>query len=187
MTDLDVYLPAIVAGDSDAFAHWVAGAEFPLRALLRRYAAVVDVEAVLQEALLRTWQVAPRFVADGKPNGLLRLAQRIAQHLALDFARRHRVALAHEALLESSSELPPPRAPDPFLREALLECQKGLSKKHAAVIAARLTSAGAEPDARLAQRLKMTLNTFLQNVTRARRALAECLERRGIALAEELR
>src|SRR5690606_14601871 len=71
--DLDVHLAAIVAGDTRAFGRWLAGAEAPVRDSLRSFARVVDVEAVLQEALLRVWQVAPRFEPDGRPNGLLRL------------------------------------------------------------------------------------------------------------------
>ena len=38
-----------------------------------------------------------------------------------------------------------------------------------------------------AERLGMRLNTFLQNFTRARKLLADCLERQGVALATEWR
>src|SRR5687768_14160028 len=120
MQDLDAHLPAIVAGDPDAFGRWVAGAELPLRAQLRRFAAVIDIEAVLQEALLRTWQVAPRFKPDGEPNGLLRLAHRIARNLAIDLGRRNRNTETEiETLLETPSELVMPKTSDPFLRTAL--------------------------------------------------------------------
>ena len=37
-------------------------------------------------------------------------------------------------------------------------------------------------DSVLAVQLGMTLNTFLQNVTRARKLLAACLERHGVQL-----
>ena len=66
MSDLDAYLAGIALGDVDAFGAWVARAEPPLRESLRSFAAVVDTEAVLQEALLRLWQVAPRLVSDGR-------------------------------------------------------------------------------------------------------------------------
>src|SRR5579863_6842128 len=88
MPDLDEHFPAIVAGDSEAFGRWVAGAEASVRNALQPFAAFVDTEAVLQEALLRIWQVAPRFVSDGKPNGLFRLAVRTARNLALSELRR---------------------------------------------------------------------------------------------------
>ena len=90
MIDLDAHLPAIQAGDADAFGRWLAGAEPGLRESLRSFAASVDTEAVLQESLLRTWQVAPRVVSDGKPNTLLRLAVRIARNLAVSERRRLR-------------------------------------------------------------------------------------------------
>ena len=73
-------------------------------------------------------------------------------------------------------------APDPLLRKAIEECRKALPGKPAAALLARIESAGAEPDALLAERLQMKLNTFLQNVTRARKLLAECLGRRGVQL-----
>src|SRR3989304_4469619 len=88
--NLDLYLSAIVAGDTRAFGRWMAGAEPPMRESLRSFARVVDVEAVLQEALIRVWSVAPRFVPDGGPNGLLRLGVRIARNLAVSEVRRAR-------------------------------------------------------------------------------------------------
>ncbi len=81
--------------------------------------------------------------------------------------------------------LDPPAPPDPFLRRARFECEKKLPKKLGAALRARLASGGAEPDAVLARRLKQRLNTFLQNVTRARRLIAQCLRRSGIDLERE--
>jgi RNA polymerase sigma-70 factor (ECF subfamily) len=193
--DLDLHQPEISAGDPDAFARWVAGAESPLRDSLRPFAARVDVESVLQEALLRVWQVAPRFQADGRPNGLLRLALRIARNLALSEARRlgragrggslGSAGRGGEApLFGELPDLADPRAgeePDPLLRRHLADCREKLPGKPASALAARLESGG-EPDSELAVRLGMKLNTFLQNFTRARKLLAECLERRGVRL-----
>src|SRR6185295_3065115 len=98
--DLDIHLTALAAGDAGAFGRWLAGAEPCLRASLRPFAARVDTEAALQEALLRTWQVAPRHTPDGRPNSLLRLAQRIARNLCIDEARRARAAPMEEEALE---------------------------------------------------------------------------------------
>jgi RNA polymerase sigma-70 factor (ECF subfamily) len=181
-SDLDALLPAIGAGDVDAFASFVAGAEPPLRASLRSFATVVDTEAVLQETLLRIWQVAPRFVPDGAPNALLRFAFRACRHLAISEVRRRRGALSVDAerLADAEADPQPAAPPDPLLRRAIESCREALPKKPAAALTARLTSQGDEPDARLALRLGMTLNTFLQNFTRARKLLAECLEKRGV-------
>jgi DNA-directed RNA polymerase specialized sigma24 family protein len=173
----DDLLPAISAGDAAAFARWLAGAEDRLRGSLRSFAERVDVEAVLQEALVRIWQVAPRVVPDGRPHALLRLAIRIARNLAVS----ERLAADTEAF-----EPAPDRWRDPLLRRAIEECRERLPAKPAQALQTRLASAGAEPDARLAERVGMRPNTFLQNIARARRFLADCLRKRGIDLALEL-
>ena len=186
--DLDAELPAITAGDADAFGRWLAGAERPVRESLRSFAAVVDTEAVLQEALLRVWQVAPRFVPDGRPNGLLRLGVRIARNLAISEVRRLRAAPAELERLEAAlAELErPPSPPDPMLRDAIRTCREQLPAKPRQALDARLASAGGAGDPDLAASLGMRLNTFLQNFTRARQLLAECLSRRGVILEVEL-
>ena len=180
MSDLDQHLlPAIQGGDPDAFGRWVAAVEATVRLSLRSFAAAVDTEAVLQETLLRVWQVAPRFVADGRPNGLLRLAIRIARNLAVSERRRTRVEVVDPAALDEQ-HTPAVVTADPLLREAIALCRQQLEGKPAAALEARLAAGGGESDETLAARLSMRLNTFLQNFTRARRLLAECLRRRGI-------
>lgn len=181
MIDLDIHLLAIVHGDKPSFARWLAGAERPVRDSLASFAKVVDVEAVLQEALLRVWQVAPRFEPDGRPNGLLRLGVRIARNLAISEVRRLR-ATPHdnvEALVEPVAA----SAPDPILRQAIEACRDKLPAKPRQALDARLS--GGDDD-ELATGLGMKLNTFLQNFTRARQLLAECLKKSGIVLDEEL-
>lgn len=191
--DLDAHLPAILSGDTHAFGRWMAGAEREMRDSLRSFARVVDVEAVLQEALLRVWQVSPRFVADGRPNGLLRLGIRIARNLAVSEVRRTKarpvaeedleLALAKAAEIDRGAE---DGAPDPLLREVLANCNERLPEKPRQVLAVRMASEGGRDDLELASMLGMRLNTFLQNFTRARRLLAECLKKHGVAFGEEL-
>jgi RNA polymerase sigma factor (sigma-70 family) len=181
--DLDVYLPAIAAGDLDAFARFLAGAEQPLRRSLRSFAAQVDVEAVVQEALLRVWQVAARLEQDGRPQVLLRFAHRCARNLCLTELRRRRLApMEHDAqvLLEATPDLTTAAPPDPLLRRAVHECRQKLPRKPGHALTARLDSEGDVGDATLAERLGMSLNTFLQNFTRARKLLADCLRKRGV-------
>lgn len=186
--DLDVHLSGVQAGDAQAFAAWMVGAEPSLRRGLRSFARQVDVEAVLQEALLRVWQVAPRFVPDGGRNALLRLAQRIAWNLAIDEVRRQaRSTPVDPEVLAAGvddAQQVDDRPPDPLLREAIGRCREKLPPRPAQALSARLD--GGLPDATLAERLGMTRNTFLQNVTRARKLLLECLARAGIDLASEL-
>src|SRR5262245_66681860 len=121
----------------------MAGAEPALRAGLRRFAAHVDAEAVLQETLLRVWQVAPRFVADGRPNALLRMGHRIAHNLAISELRRRREQLSEPG--EPADR--PPRLPDPMLREVIAKCRELLPHKPAQALLLRLSSSGGEPDA----------------------------------------
>jgi DNA-directed RNA polymerase specialized sigma24 family protein len=189
MIDLDIHLAAIQLGDADAFGRWLAGAEGPLRACLRSFAASVDTEAVVQEAALRVWQLAPRFVPDGGHNALLRWAVRVAKNLAVSERRRMRAVPTGSDSLEAALDddiAAAPRLPDPHLRRAIAECNEKLPEQPARALGARLASGGGEPDELLAERLSMRLNTFLQNFTRARRLIAACLEARGIDLDAEL-
>ena len=145
---------------------------------------------MVQEALLRVWQAAARFVSDGRPDGLLRLAIRIARNLAVSELRGRRIDPVEIEALEHEAEryefmLPPPPPADPFLRRTIEACRKALPPQPRAAFDARLESLG-EPDDEPARRLGMKVNTFLQNLSRARRFMAECLRRRGVALAEEL-
>jgi RNA polymerase sigma-70 factor (ECF subfamily) len=161
-------------------------AERPIRLTLRRFAAHVDTECVMQETLLRVWQVAPRHAPDGRPNSLLRLAARIARNLAIDQARRWYpdADVSHGDDPDGIAGIPDPAPPpDPILRERLLDCLRRLPRRPSAALHARLDSAGGASDHHLAASLHMTLNTFLQNVTRARRLLADCLRHHGIEVA----
>jgi RNA polymerase sigma-70 factor (ECF subfamily) len=184
--DLDVHLTAIVAGDAHAFGAWMAAAEGTVRETLRSFATAVDVESVLQESLLRVWQVAPRFVVDGKPNGLLRLAIRISRNLAVSEIRRTQARPVSPEDLEDMSGEARPVIADPMLRRAITDCREKLPPKPRQALETRLASAGAQDDTDLAESIGMRLNTFLQNFTRARQLLADCLRKRGIVLDQEL-
>ena len=182
--DADVYLAHIAQGDADAFAAWLSSTEHEVRVSLRAFAATVDTEAVLQEALLRVWQAAPRVVPDGRPNALLRFAVRTARNTAISELRRRRMRAlepeAFERAADAASLDAVNEAPDVLLREATRECVERLPPKPREAMVARLQGSGVVPDERLAEGLSMRKNTFLQNVTRAKRALLACLREKGI-------
>ena len=80
--------------------------------------------------------------------------------------------------------LSPPH--DPILRRHILECIASLSAKLNAALTARLEHWHRHDDA-VARLLKMTKNTFLQNIVRARRQVDACLKKKGIHEHEVLR
>jgi RNA polymerase sigma-70 factor (ECF subfamily) len=185
--DLDKYLVSIAAGDAHAFGTWASLAEEPLRRSLRSFASIVDTEAVLQEGLLRVWQVAPRVVEDGQGNSLLRMAMRIVRNAAIDAARRNRRQISEDPLESSPKVSVAPVEPDPWLREAIHQCRELLPDRTRLVLRLRLEAAGDRPDRVLAEEADMTLNTFLKNFGRARRALGECLDKKGVDWQRGLR
>jgi DNA-directed RNA polymerase specialized sigma24 family protein len=186
MTALDSTFQKARAGDRMAFANWMGGVELPIRRALRPFARAVDVEAVVQEALLRMWLLSQdrRRELTGE-NASLRFALGLARNLARAEARRlgHETLLPPEGLPEPHADPEPPS--DPALRKAILACLERLAKKPAQAFGARLR-AGLSADAALAAQVGMTLNTFLQNIVRARKQLATCLSRKGISLEDGL-
>ena len=89
-----------------------------------------------------------------------------------------------EAMLAVAEQ--PVTPPDPMLRTAILDCRDRLPGKPRQALDARLAAAGSHDDTDLAGAIGMRLTTFLQNFTRARQLLADCLRKRGIILDEEL-
>jgi len=182
MTDTDRDLEAIAAGDHNAFARWVAAAEPRIRLSLYRFCRLVDTEVVVQETLLRMWQLAPRFTPDGKPDAMLRYAVRTAHNLAATEARRSRTRDSMDlADVPETGAVDPPPLLESELREAVKGCLKELPRRPRSAIRARIRESHVRDDA-LAEKLGMTVNTFFQNVRRARLALLECLQRHGFAL-----
>jgi len=180
LSPIDAAFEQVRARSPAGFAEWMRLVELPLRASLRGFARVVDAEAVVQEVLLRMWVIAERVELVG-PNASLRYALRIARNLALrEAARLERFT----PLADDPGPVVPDAAPrpDPALRRAIWECLKRLPRQPLQALQARLRSQGLEPDRDLAAARGMRLNTFLQNVSRARKALRKCLESRGVDL-----
>lgn len=186
--DIDAVFRVACHGDRDAFAEWMGAVEAPIRRSLARFARAVDVESVLQETLLRMWLYAQDRGRELEgPAASLRFAIGMARNIARSEARRmgRVMFLPPEDLPEQEVQPEPP--PDPALRRAIMECLGQLKGKPRDAMNARLVEHGSQfPDRLHAATLHMTLNTFLQNVVRARKAMAECLRSRGIVLEEVL-
>jgi len=169
------------AGDADAFAEWMKMVEHPLWRSLARFARHIDLEVVVQETFLRMWIVACDLGRHLEGEyASLKFALRVARNVGLEELRRTRCGST-----VSFDEQPEPPVcfdfPDPLLKKTIYRCFDLLPQKPKSAMAARLQD-GHLPDRELAGTLRMTLNTFLQNIVRARKFMAECLEKRGVRL-----
>jgi DNA-directed RNA polymerase specialized sigma24 family protein len=174
--------------DPKSFARWMARVEHPIRASLARFARAIDAEVVMQETFLRMWLVAcdPDRPLEGT-DASLRFALRVARNVALEEVRRAKLdrVVPLDALMEDAALAVEPEPPaSPALGRAIEDCIAGLSAKPARAFRARIERGVFERDQNLAESLGMSLNTFLQNVTRARQALMRCLERKHVSLRE---
>jgi DNA-directed RNA polymerase specialized sigma24 family protein len=185
---LDVLFLLARSGDTDAFAEWMGMVEIPVRRSLRRFARAVDVEVVVQETLTRMWLVAndANRILEGK-NASFKFALRVARNVALEEIRRyrHNRFVGLDDLCDSAEVSVGPEHSDPALGRAIARCIESLPAQPRSALTARIESDGL-PDRQLADGLRMKLNTFLQNIVRARKSLEKCLEGRGVRLAEIL-
>jgi DNA-directed RNA polymerase specialized sigma24 family protein len=205
LTGIDELFARVCLGDEAAFERWMTGVEPQLRRSLAPWARAVDVEGVVQETLLRMWVLAgDRGQELEGPRASLRFALGIARNLARNEARR----LGREVELPEGlwgdagggggaggaggvagggadglhGDAPP--LPDPALRRIILACIERLPPRPRAALLARIDRGHEEDDHALSEGVGMKRNTFLQNIVRARRALAACLEASGAPLDE---
>jgi DNA-directed RNA polymerase specialized sigma24 family protein len=187
VTEIDGLFAEVCEGDEAAFAGWMGRVERPIRLSLQRYARAVDVEGVVQETLMRMWLYArDRGRELTGENASLRFAIGMARNIARSEARRlkREVHLPPEERPEVA--VPPEPAADPGLARAIAECLGRLAGSPLKALRARLDLAPIAPDRQIAQAVGMTLNTFLQNIVRARRHLTKCLEGKNVPLQEHL-
>ncbi len=183
---LDELFRLACVGGPEAFAEWMRMLEIPLRRSLRRFARAVDVEVVVQETFMRMWLVAtdPGRTLEGT-DASLKFAFRVARNVALEEIRRNRadrfVDLEKLEDLPEGTYDPPPG--DPALAGAIAECFERLPAKPRRALLARLNG-DSLADSALAAHMRMRLNTFLQNIVRARRSMEKCLEGKGVRLEE---
>lgn len=160
--------------------------EIPLRHSLGRFSCVVDVEVVIQETLMRMWLVAqdPQRQLEGL-NASLKFAFKVGRNVALEEMRRYRQdRLVDLTVLDGLPEgCVEPELPDPALARAIKDCVDRLPRQPYRALLARMSGA-AQSDREAAAAVRMKMNTFLQNIVRARRLLADCLQKRGVRLAE---
>ena len=134
------------------------------------------------------WRLAPGLELHGG-GASLRYALKLARNLAISEARRLRTIRRvdiEEVDDDPGVSVPPDPIPDPRLRRAILACVEKLPSQPRAALDARIHEGGIRPDRDLARGLEMQLNTFLQNIVRARRFVAACLEKAGLPLKEIL-
>lgn len=183
MSEADLAFERARRGDVGAFANWMALVERPVRGSLRRFARAIDVESALQETFLRMWIAGQdRGRAFTGENASLRFALRIARNVALEEVRRARLDhLVSLDELDPSSEpsIDPTPPSDPGLLRAIKDCVSRLRGKPRDALLARLARGHELHDRDVAASLGMAVNTFLQNVVRARKAVALCLEGKG--------
>lgn len=189
MTDIDRLWSAVCTGDKWAFGDWVGRVERPILRSLSPYARAVDTESVFQEAMKRMWQ---RSQEDGQrlegENASLRFAIGLARNLARNMARKQRREhLMPPGNLPDGIDDPfADPSPDPFLGRIIEKCIEALTARAKSALLARLQD-GHVDDRMSAGQLRMTVNTFLQNVTRARRHLDACLKKNGVHEHEAFR
>lgn len=189
MTEIDERFAAARRGDLAAFEEWMGCVERPIRVSLQPYVRSVDVEGVVQETLTRMWILTrdPGGRVLTGENASLRFAIVLARNLARNEARRN----GREDRLppEDVPEVPvePAAMPEPSLRKAIEDCLKGLARRPLVALLARLALGALQGDRVAAESVSMTLNTFLQNVVRARQQLVHCLEGKGVPVTELVR
>jgi RNA polymerase sigma factor (sigma-70 family) len=178
---------AIVRRDEDAFKRWLERSHIHLRLSLRSFAAVVDVEVVVQEAAIRVWQRASTIVPDGRQAFLVRWASTVARNSARNELKRAQ----REVPLDD-----PPHHPetqivragrDPFLRARLHSCRERLPAALRRVIDMMLADGGQRSARECATAGRMSYDAFRQNLARGRRTLENCLREHGIQIREYLR
>jgi DNA-directed RNA polymerase specialized sigma24 family protein len=185
---IDELWVAACSGNQRALGDWMGRVERPIRRSLFPFAHAVDAEGVVQETLTRMWLYSrDRGHELTGDDASLRFAIGMARNLARNLARKHgrEVLLPPDDMPEPGVE--PESPPDPFIQRAIRECFRKLAGKPLAALQARLQFGAGQPDRAIAERVGMTVNTLLQNVVRARKQLAGCLEGKGINVEEYIR
>lgn len=187
MALIDDLFARVCRADREAFEVWLAEVEIPLRRSLAPWARAVDVESVMQETLIRMWIFAlDRGRELEGENASLRWAVGMARNVARNEARRfgREEYLPPKEVPEVPVDPEPPS--DPALRRIIHACLEALTGRPREALLARLHRGHHTPDRALAASLQMKVNTFRQNIVRARKQIRACLEDRGAPPEEHL-
>lgn len=189
MSELDGLWEQASRSDPRAFGQWAGRVERPVRLYLRPWAASVDVECIVQEALLRMWLRANDDGAEPLTgeNASLRWCCRVAWNLARNESRKRARETVTDPQEMPEVSVDPEEPSSPGLRQAIADCVQALGEKLRSALLARLEDRGLSGDVAIAESLAMTKNTFLQNIVRARKQVAACLGGKGVAIEEMVR
>jgi len=189
MSEIDDRWSLACRGGERAFGEWAGRVERPVHLSLRPFARAVDTESVVQETLVRMWHRSrdPDPTLTGE-NASLRYAIRVAHNLARNVARKHRREhlLPPEDLPHEPGPTTEPSESDPLLRRIIQRCLDALPGPLRRALRVRLHG-GHRPAREQATEAGMTVNTFHQNIVRARRNLGGCLEKHGVHEHEAFR
>lgn len=169
----DRLMAACAAGDAQAFARIVDRHGPRLAAVVRRFAATAgDAEDIVQEAMLRAWQQAPRWQPGGAQLGTW--LYRVATNLCIDRGRRKRP--------EPLEDVPEPIDPAPAALDRLEEAElQARLRRHIAALPERQAMAltlryTAElSNAAAAEAMEISEGAFELLLVRARKKLRSML------------
>lgn len=176
--DDDALMRRVSVRDSDAL-HSIADfyGDIPFRIGCRMLADPVEAEDIAQEALLRLWRHADRWVEGGP--GIAAWLSRVAMNLCLDRLRKTR-RVSDEDIPETVDEAPLADAAieSDEVKQAVVDCIQSLpDRQRASVI---LTYYERLSNSHAADQLEMNIKAFESMLYRARGTLKGCVEGKGV-------
>ena len=180
--DDDALMRRVSARDSDALR---SIAEFhgdiPFRIGCRMLADPIEAEDIAQEALLRLWQYADRWVEGGP--GIAAWLSRVAMNLCLDRLRKTRRNSDEDVPeLADGAPLADATIESDEVKQAVIDCIQSLPDRQRASII--LTYYEQLSNGRAADSLTMNIKAFESMLYRARSALKACVEGKDVISAD---
>ncbi len=176
--DDDALMRGLRARDSDALRNVAeCYGEIPFRIGCRMLADPVEAEDIAQEALLRLWNYADRWVEGGP--GIAAWLSRVGTNLCIDRLRKTRRQTNEEAP-DRADETPLADAAieSDEVKQAVIECIGGLPERQRASII--LTYYEQLSNQLAADNLEMNIKAFESLLYRARGILKDCVEGKGV-------